>query len=311
MIIKDSSVSMNSSRLYEQFSGIKKGKLVPQEDFLDTYERYSGSNNIAISNYEKPKTYSSYREMQMSLLRRLMERLMSANRFGQNFFGQNLLGQGMRIESVYSENESTSFSATGRAMTEDGRQIDFGIDIEMSRSFMEYTNVQISPTQAVLTDPLVVNVSSDVVSVSNQKFKFDLDADGAEEEMSMLGSGSGFLAIDKNGDGVINDGSELFGTKSGNGFYDLAQYDKDHNGWIDEADEVYSKLRVWCKSPSGEDILMNLKEADIGAIFLGSQSTQFSLKGLGGVDAVIRSSGVYLKESGGVGTVQHVDMATA
>ena len=42
-------------------------------------------------------------------------------------------------------------------------------------------------------------------------------------------NGSGYLALDKNGDGTINDGSELFGTRNGDGFADLAQYDEDGN----------------------------------------------------------------------------------
>ena len=69
-----------------------------------------------------------------------------------------------------------------------------------------------------LFDPLIVNIGSDTADVCDQTFKFDLDADGTEDEISMLGKGSGFLALDKNGDGKINDGSELFGTKSGDGF---------------------------------------------------------------------------------------------
>lgn len=77
---------------------------------------------------------------------------------------------------------------------------------------------------------------------------FDLDCDGKEEEISSLGKGSGFLALDKNGDGIINDGTELFGTKSGDGFADLAEYDEDGNGWIDEDDGIFSQLRIWTKN---------------------------------------------------------------
>ena len=55
---------------------------------------------------------------------------------------------------------------------------------------------------------------------------------------------------------------------------------------------------------------MDLKEADIGAIYLGEQQTEFSLGGEDGYrDGVIRSTGVFLRESTGAGTVQHVDMS--
>lgn len=212
---------------------------------------------------------------------------------------------------TYSETEETGFHASGRACTEDGRTIDFNINILMSRSYMEYMNVSIPTMADALCDPLVVNIGSDTADVQDQTFKFDLDADGTEDEISMLGKGSGFLALDKNGDGKINDGSELFGTKSGDGFGDLREYDSDGNGWIDENDDVFSKLKVWCKDENGKDILMNLKEADIGAIFLGEQQTEFSLGGADGYrDGVIRSTGVFLREStGAAGTVQHVDLS--
>ena len=90
--------------------------------------------------------------------------------------------------------------------------------------------------------------------LSDQTFYFDLDADGEEEEISML-KGSGYLALDKNEDGIINDGSELFGTGNGDGFADLARYDEDGNGWIDENDSIWSKLKIWCKDENGNDVM--------------------------------------------------------
>ena len=211
---------------------------------------------------------------------------------------------------TYSEIEETCFHAGGSALTEDGRRIDFNVDILMSRSYMEYMKVNIPTMTDALCDPLVVNIGSDTADVRDQIFKFDLDADGTEDEISMLGKDSGFLALDKNGDGKINDGSELFGAKSGDGFGDLRKYDSDGNGWIDENDEVFAKLRVWCKDEKGKDILMDLKEADIGAIYLGAQQTEFSLGGADGYrDGVIRSTGVFLRESNGTGTIQHVDLS--
>ena len=224
--------------------------------------------------------------------------------------GAGIGGSSMNM-LTYSETEETGFHANGRACTEDGRTIDFNINILMSRSYMEYMNVSIPTMADALCDPLVVNIGSDTADVRDQTFKFDLDADGTEDEISMLGKGSGFLALDKNGDGKINDGSELFGTKSGDGFGDLREYDSDGNGWIDENDDVFSKLKVWCKDENGKDILMDLKEADIGAIFLGEQQTEFSLGGADGYrDGVIRSTGVFLREStGAAGTVQHVDLS--
>lgn len=217
----------------------------------------------------------------------------------------------IQSELFQSDMEYTTFNAAGVARTEDGRTLNFGVEVEMSREFMSYTNINISARTIKLCDPLVINVGANVAGVSDQKFRFDLDLDGKEEEISQLSENSGFLTIDKNNNGKVDDGSELFGTKSGDGFKDLAAYDKDHNGWIDENDEIFDKLKIWFKDSAGNDRLLKIKEADVGAIFLGKAKTEYHLNDeeTNETNGVIQSTGIYLKESGGVGTVQHVDMA--
>lgn len=211
--------------------------------------------------------------------------------------------------AFYTEAEHTAYSAQGMVKTADGREISFGVNVEMSRAFCEKYE-SFTQEEYICTDPLVINLDSNVGSVSDQKFLFDLDADGKEEEISFAGQGSGFLALDKNSDGVINDGNELFGTKSGDGFADLAAHDKDGNGWIDESDEVFSDLVIWTKDENGENKLLSLKEANVGAIYLGKASTEYSLQNAEThkTNGVIRSTGVYLKETGEAGTVQHIDL---
>lgn len=207
------------------------------------------------------------------------------------------------------EAESTTFATKGIVQTADGRNLDFNVEVSMSRSFMQETNL-LDVKEYIKTDPLMINLDTNVGSVSDKKFFFDLDADGKEEKISFAGQGSGFLAFDKNDDGVINDGSELFGTKSGDGFKDLAAYDEDNNGWIDENDDIYNRLKVWTKDENGNDHLIDLKKADVGAIHLGNADTQFSLKNdENKLNAEIKKTGIYLKESTGtVGTVNHVDL---
>ncbi len=209
----------------------------------------------------------------------------------------------------FSESESTTFASKGVVQTADGRSIDFNIEMTMSRAFMTKIDT-LEVKDYIKTDPLIINLDSNIASVSDQKFFFDLDSDGKEEKISFAGNGSGFLALDKNGDGKINDGSELFGTKSGDGFKDLAAYDEDGNGWIDENDSIFSKLKVWTKDEKGNDYLIDLKKADVGAIYLRNVDTQFSLKDdKNDLNAEIKKTGVYLKESTGmVGTLNHVDL---
>lgn len=213
-------------------------------------------------------------------------------------------------ETCFYEKESVSFATRGNVRTADGREISFNVEVGMSREFMQYYREEYDIAQFQrVCDPLVINLQKDVASLSDQKFFFDLDADGKEDEISMLGAGSGYLALDKNDDGVINDGNELFGPKSGNGFADLAEYDQDGDGWIDEDDDIWSKLKVWCKDETGKDTLLSLREAGVGAICLQNQVTDFALNNAENVShGYLRSTGIFLYENGNVGTVQHLDL---
>lgn len=213
-------------------------------------------------------------------------------------------------ENFEFEKENTSFSTVGTVRTSDGREINFNVNVGMSREFEQYYQNDLEIASFNMCDPLVINLDTDVTELSDQTFYFDIDADGEMDEISQLGAGSGYLALDKNGDGVINDGSELFGTESGNGFKDLAQYDDDGNGWIDENDAIWSKLQIWTKDENGNDKLYRLADKGVGAICLQNTATDFTLKGDDGrTKGAIRSSGVFLYENGNVGTVQHVDIA--
>lgn len=207
------------------------------------------------------------------------------------------------------EAEKMSFQAAGVVKTADGREINFAVDMKMSRQFYSETNVNIRAGDA-LTDPLAINYAAANASLTQEKYAFDVDADGDQEQISFVGQGSGFLALDKNSDGKVNDGSELFGPESGNGFADLAAYDSDGNNWIDENDAVYGQLRIWTKDAAGQDALFSLNEAGVGAIYLGNVDTAFAIKDESNqLQGQLRQTGVFLKENGGAGTVQQVDLA--
>lgn len=215
------------------------------------------------------------------------------------------------VENIsYAEQEQTSFHTQGKVVTKDGREIDFGIDMQMSRSFAEYYERRQTAVEKTFCDPLVINLDTDIAQLSDQKFMFDIDNDGILDRISQLSAGSGYLALDKNGDGRINDGGELFGTQSGNGFADLAAYDDDGDGWIDEDDEIFDRLVIWAKDENGKDKLYHLKEKGIGAICLSSAATEFALKSgqTNETNGMIRRTGMFLFENGKAGTVQHVDL---
>ncbi len=210
-------------------------------------------------------------------------------------------------ESHY-EYESMDFQANGIIKTEDGMEIDFSVSLSMSREFYSEQNIQVRAGDA-LKDPLVINFSGTGSQLGQRNFHFDIDADGTREQIAFVDPGSGFLALDKNENGEIDDGNELFGTRTGNGFQELALYDTDGNDWIDENDAIYDKLRIWSRGPDGTTSLVALGKAGVGAIYLGSIASPFSMKNSENeLLGQVRSTGIALMENGRAVTMQQVDL---
>jgi hypothetical protein len=211
-------------------------------------------------------------------------------------------------ESIH-ESERSRFAASGEVRTADGRAIDFRLDLAMCRDFRSERK-QIDQGVVEMRDPLVINFDGKAAELGSVRFDFDLDGDGKRESIHGLSGNRGFLAIDRNGDGCINDGRELFGTRSGDGFADLAKLDSDGNHWIDEADPAFAELRVWASGGDGKERMVGLKDKGVGALYLGSAETPFSLKDDDNrLRGEVRASGIYLREDGSTGTLQQVDLA--
>jgi hypothetical protein len=188
-------------------------------------------------------------------------------------------GWGLEYDYVesYSEEESLNYAASGVILTEDGQEIAFALDLAMSRSFYQSTEIHIREGDAKLVDPLVINFAGKAAELTDATFSFDLEGDGHQEELHSLAGGSAFLALDRNGDGIVNDGTELFGPQTGHGFSELAAYDDDNNGWIDENDAVFSELLAWVKDQDGNDQLLSVMDLGVGALYLAGLEGDFSL----------------------------------
>ncbi|MFA5460461.1 MAG: hypothetical protein WC274_00110 [Sulfurimonas sp.] len=220
--------------------------------------------------------------------------------------------KGWGIDYSYSRNETHSeelnFIASGNVKTKEGANIDFKVAFSMSKTKVMSENISIKAGDALI-DPLVLNFNGDIVTMSRVKHNFDLNLDGKSDEFSFVGSGSGFLALDKNNDGKINDGSELFGPTLGNGFEELSVYDEDNNMWIDENDAIFEKLLIWTKDEDGKEEFFTLKEKGIGALYLKSVSTSFNLENEDNISvAKLRESSIYLSENGSAGVLQELDL---
>lgn len=216
---------------------------------------------------------------------------------------------------LHFEEESVRFKSSGEVTIEDGRVISFSLDMSLDRAFLsrteEETLVQRWQERINLTDPLVISLDGTAPQLTDATFEFDLNNDGKTENIGFVSPGSGFLAFDKNGDHIINNGSELFGPGTGNGFSELSAFDEDQNNWIDENDAVFSQLSVWTKDEKGQDKLISLKDAGLGAISLQNAATGFDLtKADSELQGRLKNTGIFLFENGKVGAVQEIDLAS-
>ena len=210
-----------------------------------------------------------------------------------------------RLELVHTrEEESCSFAASGNICLADGstRQFEVGYDMQRSEESTELSYTR-------LRDPLVVDLVAPAPSLGSCSVDFDLDCDGQAESLRMPDEKSALLFLDRNGNGVADDGSELFGPQSGNGFADLAKLDGDGNRWIDEADAAYADLKLWRVDGEGNGHVESLADAGIGALSTQYAETPFTLKENGTVVGQVRGSGVWLGEQGGAGSVRQIDLA--
>ena len=152
---------------------------------------------------------------------------------------------------------------------------------EFMKSYVDMQKAQAEQNRRI--DPLVFDLGGDgitTVSIDDSNAFFDLDSNGFAEKTSWVGAKEGLLAYDKNGDGIINGGNELFGdrtlmkdgrTLASSGFTALAEYDDNKDGKIDGNDAIYTLLRIWQDS-DGDGIASagELKQlVDLGIVSIG------------------------------------------
>ena len=160
-------------------------------------------------------------------------------------------------------------------------------------------------------DPLVLDLLGDGFKPTSldKGVHFDLDGNGFAERVNWIQGDDALLALDKNGDGVINDGNELFGDRyrlsNGKlarfGFEALMEQDTNGDNVIDDKDANYSRLQVWQdvnqNGISEKEELRSLSQAGVAAIQLNYQNSQ-----LGGHEEVIfGNSAKFIKANGETG----------
>ena len=144
-----------------------------------------------------------------------------------------------------------------------------------------------------LSSPIILDLNGDGISTLSVQngTRFDLSADGSSVQTGWVAPTDGLLVLDRNHDGVINDGSELFGTsttlqsgsKAIDGYQALSELDSNKDGVINSQDTSFSKLGVWVDSNSDAQTsngeLRSLSDLSITQLNLATNTARDSSQG--------------------------------
>lgn len=187
--------------------------------------------------------------------------------------------------------------------------IEKGIDDEYAIAAVKVFKV----VSCVVADPIVVDLDRDGVELLpvHRGVNFDLWASGRAIATAWPAADDGLLVLDRDGDGAITSGRELFGNMEGasDGFAALGDLDADGDGVLTDRDPAFSALRVWHDRDS--DALTDAGElltlAELGVTALPLAATPVSEAREGSVVAAVTQADA----AGGVLLVADVLLRTA
>ena len=175
-------------------------------------------------------------------------------------------------------------------------------------------------------DPLALDLDGDGIETipSNSGVTFDFDGDGLKTGTGWVKGDDGFLVLDRNGNGVIDNGGELFGIdtiksngqKASNGFDALRDLDSNADGMFDSQDLEFANVRIWQDlnqdGISQANELKSLAEHDIVAINLESTSANQNSNGnlISAVGTFVRSDGSESIVNGNQSQAVNLDLAS-
>jgi hypothetical protein len=152
------------------------------------------------------------------------------------------------------------------------------VEVIQQRELNLQLNVKPVPKK---TDPLALDLAGNGFSTRglDDSISFDLDGDGQLERISAPSGDDALLALDRNANGRIDNGRELFGDQHGasNGFAELSNFDDNHDGRIDLQDSVFAHLSLLRFDQHGQQQRQSLSAAGISAIDLHAQNVQQAL----------------------------------
>lgn len=212
---------------------------------------------------------------------------------------QNQNATGVTIREWSYRYEAVSADFSGSVALDDGSNFSWSMQFAMSYEEFSYSE----RTEQPMKDPLVMSFNGRPVELSGQSSAFNLTENA--KSIQQLAQGQYYLAKDSNNNGAVDSGQELFGPTTGQGFAELATFDEDQNGLIDQQDPIWESLWLWRPEDKG---LYSLKEMGVAALSVDSIATPFSLRHKGEVQGRLERSSIFITEDKDVGLLQQIDL---
>ena len=223
---------------------------------------------------------------------------------GQSFQQNDLLS----VELWQSHEQHLNYQVQGKFNINE-QELSLNYNLSLSSERNSYSKIETSA--AALKDPLLVQFGAQGLGKIKGQKSFAINQDNILDNLPIFSGDVGYLVYDKNNNQQADDGSELFGPKTGQGFVELAQLDSNKNGFIDTEDEQFEQLYLWQPSDdnSPTEQWLSLKDAKIQAISLSAISTPFDFfDQQGEIQAQLRQSSFAISESGLGRGVHQVDV---
>ncbi|MCC6698904.1 MAG: hypothetical protein IT365_24990 [Candidatus Hydrogenedentes bacterium] len=178
----------------------------------------------------------------------------------------------------------TGTTGTGSTQPVQAQASSFNLQLEFSFESTEV--VQITQGQVQQSDPITFDLDGDGIELTNYAAgaRFDILGNGRQANTAFVTGGDAFLALDRNGNGTIDSGKELFGDQNGakNGFEELRKLDGNGDGVIDARDEAFTRLRLFKDNGNGATEageLLSLADAGIASISLAYRDVDEAASG--------------------------------
>ena len=173
----------------------------------------------------------------------------------------------------------------------------FGVNIQLEFEFSSSS----SQVQVQQSDPVTLDLNGDGINLTSylNGAQFDITGSGTKVNTAFVTGGDAFLALDRNGNGSIDSGKELFGDQNGakNGYEELRKLDSNGDGVINALDKDFDKLTLFKDNGNGvteKGELVSLADAGITEISLAYKTVNTGARGgnhIGQVASYTRADG--------------------